>query len=116
MQTWFRKEHCHFLFLHYLRCGVPQCVCISITMLSAEECTTGYLSKQFHLYLFDKTRSYAALRAADLDWIVGPGYSLGRVHSGEKNMKNQPGTMTNQPGTMKNHGNQPKTMKNHEKP
>ena len=30
------------------------------------------------------TRSYAALRAADLDWIVGPGYSLGRVHSGEK--------------------------------
>ena len=27
------------------------------------------------------TRSYAALRAADLDWIVWPGYSLGRVHS-----------------------------------
>ena len=24
------------------------------------------------------TRSYAALRAADLDWIVEPGYSLGR--------------------------------------
>ena len=24
------------------------------------------------------TRSCAALRAADLDWIVGPGYSLGR--------------------------------------
>ena len=24
------------------------------------------------------TRSYAALRAADLDWIIGPGYSLGR--------------------------------------
>ena len=23
------------------------------------------------------TRSYATLRAADLDWIVGPGYSLG---------------------------------------
>ena len=33
------------------------------------------------------TRSYAALRAADLDWIVGPGYSLGRVHSGEKPWK-----------------------------
>ena len=33
------------------------------------------------------TRSYAALRAADLDWIVGPGYSLGRVHSGEKQWK-----------------------------
>ena len=24
------------------------------------------------------TRSYAALRAADLDWNVGPGYMLGR--------------------------------------
>ena len=23
------------------------------------------------------TRSYAALQAADLEWIVGPGYSLG---------------------------------------
>ena len=33
------------------------------------------------------TRSYATLRAADLDWIVGPGYSLGRVHSGEKPWK-----------------------------
>ena len=33
---------------------------------------------------FPLTRSYAALWAADLDWIVGPGYSLGRVHSGEK--------------------------------
>ena len=28
--------------------------------------------------LFFYTRSYAALRAADLDWIVGPGYSSGR--------------------------------------
>ena len=27
---------------------------------------------------FSETRSYAALRAADLDWIIGPGYSLGR--------------------------------------
>ena len=26
---------------------------------------------------FVHTRSYAALRAADLDWIVGPGYSPG---------------------------------------
>ena len=37
--------------------------------------------------VFVVTRSYAALRAADLDWIVGPGYSLGRVHSGEKPWK-----------------------------
>ena len=28
-----------------------------------------------HLFRFIITRSYAALRAADLDWIVGPGYS-----------------------------------------
>ena len=33
-------------------------------------------------HLLSITRSYAALRAADLDWIVRPGYSLGRVHSG----------------------------------
>ena len=26
---------------------------------------------------FLKTRSCAALRAANLDWIIGPGYSLG---------------------------------------
>ena len=44
---------------------------------------------------FFPTRSYAALRAVDLDWIVRPGYSLGRVHSGKKTMKNQPGTMKN---------------------
>ena len=42
-------------------------------------------SKELELFkIFRITRSYAALWAADLDWIVGPGYSLGRVHSGEK--------------------------------
>ena len=46
------------------------------------------------------TRSYAALRAADLDWIIMPGYSWGGISS-KKNMKNQPGTMKNQPGTRK---------------
>ena len=51
------------------------------------------------------TRSYAALRAADLDWIVRPGYILGGYNL-EKNMKNQP-------GTMKNHL---KPTCNHEKP
>ena len=29
------------------------------------------------LIIITITRSYAALRAADLEWIVGPGYSLG---------------------------------------
>ena len=38
------------------------------------------------------TRSYAALRAADLDWIVRPGYSSDGYIL-EKNHENQPGTM-----------------------
>ena len=36
--------------------------------------------RQLHsitLYTIKNTRPYAALRAADLGWIVGPGYSLG---------------------------------------
>ena len=67
---------------------------------------------------FRYTRSYAALRAADLDWIVWPGYSSGG-HILEKNqpgtMKNHEiwhGTMKNQPGTMENHENRPGTMNN----
>ena len=36
-----------------------------------------------------KTRSCAALRAADLDWIVGPEYSLGR-----NKQKRHPGGVT----------------------
>ena len=46
------------------------------------------------LFYFRYTRSYAALRAADLDWIIGPGYSSGIFWG--KTMKNQPGTMKNQ--------------------
>ena len=33
--------------------------------------------KSTNIEFFSFTRSYAALRAADLDWIIGPGYSLG---------------------------------------
>ena len=62
--------------------------------------------------IFEGTRSYAALRAADQDWIVGPGYSLGGYIL-EKNHENQPKTMKNQPGTIKNHE---KPIWNHEKP
>ena len=61
---------------------------------------------------FRVTRSYAALWAADLDWIVGPGYSSGGYIL-KKTMKNHPGTMKNHPGTMKNHE---KPTWNHEKP
>ena len=42
------------------------------------------LPDDFRLSYLNYTRSYAALRAADLDWIIGPGYSLRRVHSEEK--------------------------------
>ena len=72
------------------------------------------------------TRSYAALRAADLEWIVGPGYSLGgyileKNHekptwNHEKNMKNQPGTTKKHENLHRTMKNQPGTMKNHEKP
>ena len=39
------------------------------------------------------TMSYAVLQAADLDWIVGPGYTSGGYILEKKNMKKQPGTM-----------------------
>ena len=75
------------------------------------------------------TRSYAALRVADLEWIIRPGYSLGRYFL-EKNhekptwnhekpwktTKNQPGTMKNHEKPWKTKKNKPGTMKNHEKP
>ena len=38
---------------------------------------------------FRRTRSCAALRAADLDWIVGPEYSLGRKEEGVQGRKKQ---------------------------
>ena len=55
------------------------------------------------------TRSYAALRAEDLDWIVGPWYSLGRVHSWEK-------PTWNHDKPTWNHEKPWKPTKNHEKP
>ena len=39
------------------------------------------------LHFFVATRSYAALRAADLDWIIGPGYSSGGYILGENHEK-----------------------------
>ena len=69
--------------------------------------------------MFCNTRSYAALRAADLDWIVEPGYSLGRVHSGERPWKTnlEPWkTMETKLKTMKNHENTLKTMETNQKP
>ena len=39
--------------------------------------------------LFYNTRSCAALRAADLDWIVRPEYSLGGKEEGEQGRNKQ---------------------------
>ena len=39
--------------------------------------------------LFDLTRSCAALRAADLDWIVRPEYSLGGKEEGVQGRNKQ---------------------------
>ena len=39
--------------------------------------TFGFTKGALILNFFDSTRSYAALRAADLDWIVGLGYNWG---------------------------------------
>ena len=47
-----------------------------------------YLLVHFNtISTFDTTRSYAALRAADLDWIIGPGYSSGGYILGENHEK-----------------------------
>ena len=45
---------------------------------NAEKGKSHLIGKQAKkLSFFRNTRSYGALRAADLDWIIGPGYSLG---------------------------------------
>ena len=41
------------------------------------------------MYVFTETRSCAALRAADLDWIVGPEYSLGGKEEGVQGRNKQ---------------------------
>ena len=51
--------------------------------------TDGKIPRCVFFILFRFTRSCAALRAADLDWIVGPEYSLGR-----NKQKRYPGGVT----------------------
>ena len=84
-------------------------------MLLREDNILNLHVAQVQTISFGQTRSYAALRAADLGWIVGPGYSSGGYILEKNHEKNnlQPWkTMKNQPGTMKNHENRPGTMKN----
>ena len=57
--------------------------------------------------LFLITRTFAALRAADLDWIVGPVYSFVVCSQPTKPWK----PTKNHETTLKNYWNQPKTMK-----
>ena len=78
---------------------------------------------------FSITKSYAALRAADLDWIVQPGYSSGRyilkknhekpTWNHEKltwNPENRPETNKNHEIPTWNHKKRPGTMNTHKKP
>ena len=51
---------------------------VAIIFLDLQERLCFDYFAHFRTDYFGITRSYAALRAADLDWIVGPGYSLGR--------------------------------------
>ena len=53
-------------------------VIFSLTKLHNTVLNTAF----FAVISFNTTRSCAALRAADLDWIVGPEYSLGGYISG----------------------------------
>ena len=57
-----------------------------VTSEHVRRCKLYFVFFAVHLFAvyFCNTRSCTALRAADLDWIVGPGHSLGWVHSGEK--------------------------------
>ena len=74
----------------------------TLDMITRGQSTTIFLS----------TRSYAALRAADLDWIVGPGYSFGGYML-EKNHEKPRKTMKNHEKPWKSMKKQPGTMKNH---
>ena len=49
--------------------------------------SAGWVRCWWWQFVFIITRSYAALLAADLDWIIGPGYSLGGYILGENHEK-----------------------------
>ena len=49
----------------------------------------GTHPRSFRIDPFVDTRSCAALRAADLDWIVGPEYSLGGKEEGVQGRNKQ---------------------------
>ena len=52
----------------------------------ADYARLGRVQGGVDIRLFLKTRSCAALRAADLDWIVGPEYSLGGYIFGDSQL------------------------------
>ena len=43
----------------------------------AARASKSYIAIHIFYIILCYTRSYAALRVADLDWIIGPGYSFG---------------------------------------
>ena len=81
-----RRGHPSLPFLMSAPCFLLQEV-KSIFMCSVRtENLLLYLCISLCLIVFC-TRSYAALRAADLDWIIGPGYSSGGYILGENHEK-----------------------------
>ena len=58
-----------------------------MTMLSAEECTTGYLSKQIHLYLFDQI--HTAPYTGPVNTTSTPMLDLGDAVSALTSLTNQ---------------------------
>ena len=79
-----------------------------LLMLMLKKCVGNSLMQIWKLKFGHKvkkisdTRSYAALRAADLDWIIGPGYSsvgyiLGENHEKPTWNHEKPG-ITEKPG------------------
>ena len=63
-------------------------VLVRLVLIHSQNLPWGWGGVQvWHMYKFKKTRSYAALRAADLDWIIGPGYSSGGYILGENHEK-----------------------------
>ena len=60
----------------WLRCTLSSLVMSFFLQLDVTFFFHTIFIVEIHSFFF-KTRSYAALRAADLEWIVGQGYSLG---------------------------------------
>ena len=64
----------------------PNATC-SFVISSYQSSSSSSNEPKYRFLKLFTTRSYAALRAADLDWIIGPGYSSGGYILGENHEK-----------------------------